>query len=240
MDHGWCWRIELPDWVTLGYVYSSQFCTPEEATRELREKKPQLGDDLRVIKFPSGRYENYWNRNVVAIGNSSGFVEPLESTALHVIAEQLVGICGALLDSDYRVEPAAREIENQRYRNSWDSIRDFLAVHYRFNRRLDTPFWQQCREQTDLGAAQQLVGTYQQVGPHQACRALLPRDTLVQYEGYLALLMGQRVATDCVNHFDEQDLRDWASHQETVQQQISQALPVREALAVVGSPDWQW
>lgn len=240
MDHGWCWKIELPDWVTLGYVHSSQFCTPEEARQELRRKKPELGDDLRVIRFPSGRYENHWNRNVVAIGNASGFVEPLESTALHVIAEQLVGVCAALLDSDYRIEPPAREIQNQRFRDSWDAIRDFLAVHYRFNRRLDTPFWRHCRENTDLGGAQELVELYRAVGPHQALKTLVPRDTLVQFEGYLALLMGQRVATDCENKLDDQDLRDWRAHQEQIRKQVSQALPMREALKVVNSADWRW
>jgi tryptophan halogenase len=240
MDHGWCWRIDLPDRVTLGYVHSSQFCTPEDAMRELRGKKPELGDDLRMIRFPSGRYENYWTNNVVAIGNASGFVEPLESTALHVIAEQLIATCAALLDSDYRVEPPARDMANQRFRQTWDSIRDFLAVHYKFNHRLDTPFWRHCREKTCLGDAQPVVDMYQKIGPHQACKALIPRDSVVQFEGYLALLMGQRVATDCVSRLDHQDLRDWEVLQEQILQQVSQALPVREALRVVNSPAWSW
>ena len=240
MDHGWCWRIELPDRVTRGYVHSSQFCTPEEAMDELRSKKPEVGDNLRVIRFPSGRYENFWSRNVVAIGNASGFVEPLEATALHVIAEQLQGVCGALLDSDYRIEPAAREIENVRFRRSWDAIRDFLAVHYKFNRRLDTPFWHHCRNSIDLGAAQPLVEMYRKVGPHQACKELVPRDTLVQFEGYLALLIGQRVSTDCVSHFDDQDKHDWETLQQMIGQQVNRALPVREALSVVSSPEWHW
>lgn len=240
MDHGWCWRIELPEKVTLGYVHASQFCSPEEATREMREKKPELGDDLRVIKFPSGRYENYWSGNVVAIGNASGFVEPLESTALHVIAEQLVTTCATLLDSDYRIEPPARDAANEQFRQTWDSLRDFLAVHYKFNGRLDTPFWQHCREKIPLGDAQPLADLYRKIGPHTACKALVPKDNVVQFEGYLALLMGQHVATNCTSLLDDRDLRDWEVIQNHVSQQVSQALPVREALKVVSSPAWNW
>ncbi|MDG2004326.1 MAG: tryptophan 7-halogenase, partial [Novosphingobium sp.] len=79
MDNGWCWRIELPDRESVGYVFSSQFCSVESAMAELKAKNPQLSGDLRTVRFPSGRYENFWRNNVVAMGNASGFVEPLES-----------------------------------------------------------------------------------------------------------------------------------------------------------------
>lgn len=240
MDHGWCWQIDLPSHVTLGYVHSSQFCTPEEARDELCRRKPDIGDNLRVIHFPSGRYENYWVRNVVAIGNASGFVEPLESTALHVIAEQLINTCAALLDSDYRIEPAAREIENLRFRRNWDSIRDFLALHYKFNRRLETPFWRHCREHTDIGTANAIVDIYRHLGPHAAMKTHIPGDTLVQFEGYLALLLGQQVETQHTTEFDAQDLLDWSEFQRAINNHVARAIPVRDALKVVGSPDWKW
>ena len=94
MDHGWAWRIDFPDAVTRGYVFSSAFCSDEDASQELRAKNPELGDDLRVLAFPSGRYMRHWVRNVVAVGNASGFVEPLEATALHLIVEQIAEACG--------------------------------------------------------------------------------------------------------------------------------------------------
>ena len=112
MNSGWAWQIEHDDVVNRGYVYSSRHIADDEADREFREKNPQV-DKTRIVKFVSGRYRNAWVKNVVAIGNASGFVEPLESTALHVIAEQLVSTCAALLDSDYRIEPPARQMANR-------------------------------------------------------------------------------------------------------------------------------
>ena len=240
MKHGWCWRIELPDRVTIGYVHSSQFCSNEEAKQELRTFCPELGEDLRVIQFPSGRYENFWSHNVVAIGNASGFVEPLESTALHVICDQLASICGALLETDLCILPAARTVENRRFRKQWDAIRDFLAVHYKFNHRLDTPFWQHCYHETHLGEAEAIVDLYQRLGPYQACRQLIPQDTVVQFEGYLSLLIGQRVPTQFHSQFDAQDLKDWSQWQQSIQNQVKYAIPVREALRIVSSPNWKW
>jgi tryptophan halogenase len=131
-------------------------------------------------------------------------------------------------------------MQNRRFRDSWDAIRDFLAVHYRFNRRLDTPFWQHCREHTGLGSAAELVELYQVVGPHQALKTLISSDTLVQFEGYLALLMGQGVTTRCASLFDDEDLKDWGNYQQQIHSQCEQALPVREALGVVNSRDWRW
>ena len=240
MDHGWCWRTDLRDRVSLGYVHDSSFCSTDQAMQELKRKHPEVGDNMRRIKFPSGRYENFWQRNVIAIGNSAGFVEPLESTALHVIAEQLADVCGSLLDSDYRIEPVAREVANSRYRRTWDTIRDFLALHYKFNERLDTPFWRSCREHTNLREAQPIVDMYQKLGPHKACRELLPDKSLFQFEGYLAMLLGQRVPTACNPRLDDQDLSDWATYQKSVTETVSQAVSVRQALKIVSSPEWSW
>ena len=240
MENGWCWRIELPERESVGYVFSSKFCSDEEATAELKRKNPGLTDDLRTIRFPSGRYENFWRNNVVAIGNASGFVEPLESTALHVICEQLVLVCSTLLDSDYRIEPAAVDDANTRFRENWDSIRDFLAVHYKFNQRCDSEFWRVCRSETDLGKAEDIVRRYQEIGPHTATGTGFKPGALVQYEGYLALLMGQRVPTRSASVFDEQDLQDWQMLQQLYQSTAGRALPVREALKLVQQPDWQW
>ena len=240
MENGWCWRIELPERESIGYVFSSKFCSDEEAVTELRRKNPQLTGDLRTIRFPSGRYENFWRKNVVAIGNASGFVEPLESTALHVICEQLVMVCSTLLDSDYRIEPTARDDANARFRENWDSIRDFLAIHYKFNQRCDSEFWRVCQRETDLGKAEEIVRRYQEIGPHMATGSMFKPGALVQFEGYLALLMGQRVPTKSASVFDEQDLQDWQKLQHLYQSTTTKALSVRDALNVVQQSGWQW
>jgi tryptophan halogenase len=240
MDNGWCWKIELPDRVSVGYVHASDFCSLDQAHDELLRKNPGLTDDLRTVRFPSGRYQNFWNKNVIGIGNASGFVEPLESTALHVICEQLVMVCGTLLDSDYRIEPTAVADANSRFRRSWDAIRDFLAVHYKFNTRSHSEFWKVCRAETDLGQAEEIVRLYQELGPHVAMKQAIVTDTLVQLEGYLALLLGQQVPTKSRSLFDEQDKQDWQGLQDQYQSTSALAISLREALGIVAQPGWNW
>ena len=140
MNSGWCWQIEHPTRINRGYVYSSAFISDEEAERELREKNPKLVGPTRIVKFISGRYERSWVKNVVAIGNASGFVEPLEATALAIIGTRCMLLTELLMESDLIAHPADARMFNSLTARVWDSVRRFLATHYRFNTRLDTPF----------------------------------------------------------------------------------------------------
>jgi len=230
MDNGWCWRIDFLDKVARGYVYSSAFCSDEEATQEIKRKNPKLGDDLRILKFNTGRYERFWTRNVAAIGNASGFVEPLEATALHLITEQLSYLVQALGDCDCRPTPPIQELENERFRRVWDDVRDFLAVHYRFNRKLDTPFWRHCRETTPLGGAEALVEHYAAAGPTRLTMRLMEPGSIFGYAGYMAVLVGQRVPTDARRDLSSEEAKIWTAHQESIARTVKQALPMREAL----------
>lgn len=230
MDHGWCWRIDFLDVVTRGYVFSTAFCTDDEAMREMKQKNPALGDDLRLIRFPRGRYENFWVGNVAAVGNASGFVEPLEATALHLIVEQVHFLTLALSDAGCHVVPAMRDVENDRFRRLWDDVRDFLAVHYRFNRWLDTPFWRHCREATKLGGAAPLVEYFQQAGPSGLCNSLLDPTSIFRYHGYLIMLIGQRVATAAPRELAADQRQLWDAHREQIRNNVAPALPMREAL----------
>ncbi|MFT5523307.1 MAG: tryptophan halogenase, partial [Pirellulaceae bacterium] len=228
MDHGWCWKIEFEERVTRGYVFSSQFCTAAEAMDELKQKNPQIDDDIREIKFSSGRYENYWVRNVVAIGNSGGFVEPLEATALHLIGEQVSGMAKILSDADMKIDPAMQTVENQRYRDLWDEVRDFLALHYKFNAHVDTDFWRHCRNDTDLKQLAPLVDFYQRVGPVRQCHNLLPKDTIFGFHGYLTMLVGLRVPTARKPEFSSEELANWDVYRQDIRNAISRTIPVRD------------
>jgi tryptophan halogenase len=240
MDHGWCWRIDFDDHVTRGYVFSSRFCDDNTAIDELRRKNPRIGQDVRVIGFDSGRFEEFWKGNVVAIGNSSGFVEPLEATALHLIAQQLTSVCGVLLDSDQCVAAEVVREENRQFRRAWDEVRDFLALHYKFNYRADTPFWRHCQQETDLGGAEALVDMYRVVGPHRSCEGLIPLESMFRYDGYLSMLIGQRVPTAYRPDFLPQDYTDWHLYRDRVRADVAQAVPIRHAYQVVHSPNWKW
>ena len=229
MDHGWCWRIDFMDVVTRGYVFSSGFCSEGEAMDEMKRKNPTLGDDLRVVRFPSGRFENYWVGNVAAIGNASGFVEPLEATALHMIVEQIRFAAEALRCSDGRVIPKVVELENARFRRTWDGIRDFLALHFKFNRRLDTPFWKHCREKTPLGGAEEVVDYYRQAAPSPLAKTLVP-EGIFGFAGYMSMLVGQRVPTEARGALTGQERKLWRGHQERIRKEVQSAMPMRAAL----------
>ncbi len=99
MNAGWCWQIDHPDSIMRGYVYSSDFISDDEAEREFRSKNPKV-TSTRIVKFASGRFRRSWVKNLVAVGNSSGFVEPLESTALAIICDESRLLAECLYESE--------------------------------------------------------------------------------------------------------------------------------------------
>lgn len=141
LSAGWCWNIPLFHRIGTGYVYSSAFLTPEEAEKEFRAHLGARAEGCTAshIKMRIGRNRNSWVRNCVAIGLSSGFVEPLESTGIFFIQngiEQLVS----------HFPRKAGDAENVKsYNNAIadciDGVREFLTLHYVASTRQDTPFW---------------------------------------------------------------------------------------------------
>lgn len=240
MDHGWCWQIDFLDLVNRGYVFSTAHCSPDEAMHEMKAKNPALGDDLRVIPFPSGRHDRFWVGNVAGVGNSSAFVEPLEATALHLVISQCWNLIAAIRDGGRCPPEALKAIENRRFTETWDDVRDFLAIHYRFNRRLDTPFWRHCRKKTPLGGAEELVATYEETGPALALGELLPPASIFGYVGYVNLLIGQRAPTKVRAALDEDESRHWRVHCQRIREAIQPALPVKEALVRIYEESQYW
>jgi hypothetical protein len=135
MDSGWCWQIEHEHWINRGYVYCSRFLDDDSARAELLRKNPKIANEPRLVKFPSFRLARNWVGNVVAIGNASGFVEPLEATALSAICVQVRTVAETLADSGGLPTPSMVGICNELNADAWDDIRDFLGIHYAFNTR---------------------------------------------------------------------------------------------------------
>lgn len=234
MNSGWCWQIEHPNRINRGHVYSSAFISDEEAERELREKNPKISGPTRIVKFVSGRYERSWVKNVVAIGNSSGFVEPLEATALAIIGTRCMLLTELLLESDLIAQPVNAHMFNTLTARVWDSVRKFLATHYRFNTRLDTPFWQHCRQHTDLAGAEPIVEWYQQMGPSPyAAAGLVDSLDVFGMDGYLTTLLGQSVPHRSKFQPSEQEWSKWNAAREQLKARAQGAMSVAEALAHV-------
>ena len=147
--NGWIWDIGLPTRKGIGHVYASDFTSDDEAAAELTayiarslpsEQAKAL--NFRRIDFRPGHRELFWHRNCVAIGMAAGFLEPLEASAL-----VLVELGAAMIADDMPATRAAMAVVgkryNERFRYRWDSIIDFLKLHYAVSQRRDTAYWRE-------------------------------------------------------------------------------------------------
>lgn len=241
MDAGWAWQIEHENWINRGYVYASPFVSDEAALEEFLRKNPKVSNEPRLIKFRSGRYARNWVGNVVGIGNSVGFVEPLEATALQVICVETSTLADSLIDSQCAPTPTLIELYNRYNTQAWDDIRDFLAVHYAFNTRLDTEFWKACRADTKLHGAQFLVDFYKENGPSVVAGAqLLHQSNSFGMDGYLALLIGQNVPHGKPHTPLPAETKVWQGKCAAWTAEAKRGFDVKQCLAAVrgGAPKW--
>jgi tryptophan halogenase len=241
MNSGWCWQIEHETRINRGYVFSSDFLSDSDAEAEFRAANPKVGP-TRIVKFVSGRYERAWVKNVVGIGNASGFVEPLEATALGVIGLYSSFLADMLVDSDREIRPSQVAMFNRYHAGYWDGIRNFLAIHYRFNTRSQTPFWEHCRQDTDLAGATPIVEYYRANGPSVLWNdaTLLGLQDQFGLRGYYVLLIGQQVPYRRTYVPSEAELTKWNQAREQHHAAALRAITVNETLAVIRSPQWRW
>jgi tryptophan halogenase len=240
MENGWSWCIGMEDGDHRGTVYSSSHCSDDEALAEARRTWPDL-EGPRQVRFRSGRHERLWVGNVFAVGNAYAFVEPLESTGLLMITRAI----SSLVRSFPLGEGAAvkKRLVNETVGKDWDRLRWFLAAHYRFNRRLDTPFWRQVREEVDVSGLQHALDLYATLGPlslqPRAIRQSLIESTGIFFYGLHGLdciLLGQKVPHGAA---PREPSGAWRARRQKALDIVSRALPQVDALkAVRERPDW--
>lgn len=148
---GWIWDIGLSSRRGVGYTYSSQYCSDENAREELFNYiKSRLGNksstsaEPRQIKFKPGYREHFWHKNCVAIGVSAGFIEPLEASALVLIELSAKALANQLPVSKEAL-PLVAERYNEKFSHHWEQIIEFLKLHYILSDRDDTGYWRDNR-----------------------------------------------------------------------------------------------
>lgn len=240
MSHGWSWQIEHEHRINRGYVYASDMISDEDAEGEFRKMNPKVGQ-TRIVKFTSGTYPRTWVGNVVAIGNSSGFVEPLEATALTKICTQMQLLMEMLLECGMCPSPSVRHLYNRTTYRNWIEIRDFLGLHYKLNTSIDTPFWKRCREDTELGNLQPLLDFYEENGPTGLCRYRLnSKDDAFGIEGHLVMIVGQKYPYRNHHQPTPEEQTAWERHRQESLTKAKNAMDIKEALKFIRHPGWQW
>lgn len=162
MNNGWQWNIPMQQSDHIGYVFSSSFCTNEQAEEEFRRLNPKL-EETKLLRFRSGRHTEFIKGNVAAVGNAYGFIEALQSTALHMVITNIYALVLHLKNLE-KGKNIGKEI-GENLGEIWDRLRWFIAIQFKFNERLDTPFWKTCRAQVDISGADELLELYQNQGP---------------------------------------------------------------------------
>jgi len=234
MNAGWCWQIEHDHLINRGYVYCSGFISDEKAVEEFKTKNPKI-KDVRVIRFDSNVVKRSWVKNVVAIGNSAGFVEPLEATSIGMICDAALRLSLALQIADGKINELQRRVFNRITLHNWLLIRDFLALHYKFNNRLETPFWKTAMNEVNIGATQEYVEYYKAIGPDlEIFKAEMSRDFFTS-EGYLSMLVGQRVPYVKSKPISEAESEKWKGFRQKLGVAASMGLSVQEFLKIARS-----
>lgn len=230
MEAGWCWNIPTVVDDHRGYVFSSSYLSVEEAETEMRRKNPGMGEVQRVVKFRSGRHEEFWRGNVVAVGNSYGFVEPLESTGIHMIVHEVNQLCLNL--PERKGTTAIQRVVNRKLNAHWDEIRWFLSVHYKFNQRSKSAFWRECNAKVDISGAADRVGFFQERAPLTYRQSMFwsPEQIFTDF-AYDVMLLGQKVPAQYLKPQEQRG--PWTRRRDEIAATARKALSHEEAVAAL-------
>jgi tryptophan halogenase len=218
-ESGWVWRIPLQHRTGNGHVYSNAFTSDEAARKVLLDSiDDEALDEPRQLRFVTGRRRKSWVKNCVAVGLSAGFVEPLESTSINLIETAVGKLIELFPDRDCRPELA--DEFNRVMGIRYESLRDFIVLHYKLTKRDDSEFWRYCANIRISDSLRHQIELFRETG----------RVTVLDPNGFaepsfVAMMMGLGVVPKRYDPFvDQVDIREVHGHFASVRDMIAQAV----------------
>ena len=189
---GWQWKIPTRQRTGNGHIYCSEFMSQDEATASLIDGlEGQMKGTPRLIRFATGHRQRFWEKNCVAIGLSSGFLEPLESTSLYLIRQGISRLIALFPDASQ--PQVLRDEYNRWMQKDFEQVRDLLVFHYFANGR-DEPFWRHCRNMSIPEPLQRRIALFSEGG-----RFLRNEGELFASASWVAVMLGQNVTPRAVD-----------------------------------------
>jgi len=208
-DAGWQWRIPLQNRVGNGLVFCGRYLSDEDGKQLLLDNiEGEPITDPRVIKFQTGMRRKHWNKNVVAMGLSSGFIEPLESTSIHLIQRSITRLM-QMFPYDGIRQPDVNEF-NAQMESEIINIRDFIVLHYHVTERDDTAFWRFCRSMDIPDTLRHRIELFKETG-----RVFKVPTELFGENSWTQVMLGQGLMPEqyhpIVNMMSDDELRGFLS-----------------------------
>ena len=226
-DSGWQWRIPLQHRTGNGLVYCSQHMSDDDARAQLLENldgKPVT--DPRLIRFRTGRRRKAWHKNVIALGLASGFIEPLESTSIHLV---ITGVTRLLQNFPLQgISAATVDYYNRETREELEKIRDFIVLHYHLTRRQDSAFWRYCGDMEIPQTLAERMALFR-----ETARAYQAEGELFRVDSWVQVMIGQGLLPQShhplPNMMSDEELRGFLGGlRENIQRAVAQ-LPAHGA-----------